>query len=71
MIGKLLGIGKEKQGNIAGFVLIVLLCFLGAELMWGVDTATFSKKDAVAAIASLITLTLGFVFGQKASSNSD
>jgi len=70
-MGKFLGLGKEKQGNIAGFALTIFLCLLAAELIWGGDTPTFSKKDAVTAIAGLITLTLGFVFGQKASSNSD
>ncbi len=63
----LFGLGGEKAGNIAAFALIVSFLFFGIILVWGQDTPTFSKKEELAMVLSIITLALGYVFGRSTS----
>ena len=65
MMGWLLGSGSEKPGNIAGFVVVVSFFLFGGLLIWGLDTPSLSKKDALLLVASFITLSLGYIFGRS------
>ncbi|MGO9232829.1 MAG: hypothetical protein ACLP4V_01590 [Methylocella sp.] len=67
LMGRIFGFASEKPGNIAGFLLIVFSCVFCLELVWGVDSPSLSKKDALSLIGGFITLTIGFVFGHTTS----
>src|SRR5438309_3194304 len=64
-MGWLLGSGTEKPGNIAGLVVVVSFLLLAGVLVFGADTPSFSKKDALLLVASFITLSLGYIFGRS------
>ena len=78
-LGKFFGGRQEKAGNISAIVL--LLCFLALAAVWLSDVGfqyycTTRKLDppalpldhAVAGIASIITLILGYLFGSNQGS---
>jgi hypothetical protein len=66
-MGRLFGSVAEKPGNIAGFAIVVFSAMFGGVLIWGVDTASMSKKDCLVLIGGFISLTLGFIFGRSTS----
>lgn len=68
LLGKLFGGGSEKNGNIAGFVLIISFGALGLIAYLVPSLVEQYAREIVTAIFSLITLTVGYIFGQKSSS---
>ena len=71
LMGRLFGSVAHKPGNIAGFALIMFSIIFVAVLIWGVDSTSLSKKDALTIVASFITLSLGFIFGHSRSGAPD
>lgn len=66
-MGRLFGIATEKPGNIAGFAIVVFSLMFAGVLIWGTDTPSLPKKEALTTVGSFITLTLGFIFGRTTS----
>lgn len=64
LMGKIFGAAGEKPGNIAGFIVVASFIVVAALIVWGEDTQSLSKRDAISIIAGFITLGLGFLFGR-------
>jgi hypothetical protein len=64
IIGVIFGTKDHVPNNVAALVALLSILLLIALLSLGSDTATLPKKDAMAGILSLITLSLGFLFGR-------
>jgi hypothetical protein len=64
LIGWFVGNKENVPNNVAGAVALITIVAFVAVLAVGEDTATVSKKDALAAITSILTLALGFLFGR-------
>jgi hypothetical protein len=63
-VGDWLGTSSSVPANIAGVVaLAASVCLIIAVLMWA-GASDFTHKDAAAALSSLITLALGYLFGR-------
>jgi hypothetical protein len=65
IFGRLFGGGLEKPGNVAGFAIIASFVFLAVVLIWGPDSTVFPKKELVTLFGSIITGSLGFLFGRS------
>lgn len=65
VMGGLFGSGDEKPGNIAGTVIVGSFLLFTAIIIWGSDSPSLSKKDALAIVAGFITLGLGYIFGRS------
>lgn len=68
IMGRLFGSASDKPGNIAGFAIVVFSTMFAGVLIWGNDTPSLSKKDALVLIGGFISLTLGFIFGRSTTS---
>ena len=67
-LGHVFGEALNKPGNIAGFLIVVLVLLMGAILIFMQETPSLSKKDALTVVGGFISVTLGFVFGRTTSS---
>jgi hypothetical protein len=66
-IGWLFGSSSEKNGNIAGMSLIVLLLTFVCIIFFYPSNTDLTKKDAVTIVAGIITTILGFIFGRASA----
>ncbi|WP_429930703.1 hypothetical protein [Agrobacterium vitis] len=65
LIGNVLGSSNSVPHNVAAIISIsASLVLIIAVLLWA-GGADFGYKDAVAALSSLITLTVGYLFGRS------
>jgi hypothetical protein len=63
-VGDLLGSSSNVPANIAGIIALTAgLVFVVAVILWAGNT-DFTHKDGAAALSSLITLALGYLFGR-------
>ena len=67
LMGWIFGLGNEKPGNIAGFVVVASLLLFGLVLAYGSDSPSLSKKDVLLIVAGFISVSLGFLFGRATS----
>lgn len=65
LVGRVIGAGGEKQGNIAFIMLGIFIVLLALILFFYNDAPTISRKEALAIVGGFITLTLGYVFGKN------
>jgi hypothetical protein len=63
-LGRLFGNATEKPGNIAGLLILLCLCLLG--LIWYLRPSDFPITDVVGKLATILTLTVGYLFGHVA-----
>jgi hypothetical protein len=68
VIGRLFGGASEKPGNFAGFAVVISFVSIGGILAFMPDTDGFTRKDAVLIFVSIITLSLGYIFGRSGAS---
>ena len=62
-LGRLWGSSSEKAGNIAGFLLIVLVLYLGIMIFYFAESKIFD--DVFGTMTSIVTLILGYLFGKR------
>lgn len=72
--GHVFGARSEKSGNIAGLLVIVALAFIGFAYFAPAkpvlpNEASILPKDFLAALVSLVTLALGYLFGRNSRSD--
>jgi hypothetical protein len=65
VLGRFFGSKSGAPANAASFVVYAAFATIAAILVFGVDAASFTKKDSVIAISNLLTLALGFLFGKS------
>jgi uncharacterized membrane protein YtjA (UPF0391 family) len=64
LLGRLFGGKTGAPANTASLLVFIAFLVLVFLLIWGEDTPTFSRKDAVSLLSSFITLALGYLFGK-------
>ena len=62
-LGLLWGSASEKAGNIAGFLLIILVLYLGIMIFCFPESKIFD--DVFGTMTSIVTLILGYLFGKR------
>jgi len=70
LVGKVFGDASNKSGNIAGLSVLASFLLFACVLIWGEDTASLTKKDALLLVSSFVTLTLGNLFGQSSANKN-
>lgn len=66
-LGKLLGGGDEKPGNIAAVVLFIAMIALAIVLLVSVLKPEAQLREAITGFFGIITTTIGYIFGRKTS----
>ncbi len=64
-IGKFIGSSNSAPRNVASIIAILASVVLIIAVTCWAGKADFGYKDAVAALSSLITLTIGYLFGRS------
>jgi hypothetical protein len=63
-VGEWLGSTQNVPSDIAGVIaLVASIVLIGAVSLWA-GTSDFTHKEAIAALSSLVTLALGYLFGR-------
>lgn len=69
LIGKFLGAGSEKAGNVAAIVILFSFCAVAVAFFYGGDGGKQRLDDAffkvLSAFSGLIGLALGYLFGSS------
>jgi hypothetical protein len=65
-IGNLIGSANSVPSNIAGVIAVVGSLALILSIVCWSGSNDFTRKDGVAALSSLITLVIGYLFGKVA-----
>lgn len=63
-LGHWLGSTQNVPANIAGIIAILAAVVMIFSVAYWAGTSDFTHKDAVAALSSLVTLALGYLFGR-------
>jgi hypothetical protein len=66
-MGRVFGSGDEKVGNIAGAVLIVSIAAVLLLLWLSAVYPDAKLSEAIAGFFTVITTTVGYIFGRKSS----
>lgn len=66
-IGHLLGSSNSVPRNVAAIISLVVTVALVFSVVNWAGVADFAYKDAVSALSSLVTLTVGYLFGRSAN----
>jgi hypothetical protein len=66
-IGHLLGSSSSVPRNVAAIIALVATVTLVFSVVRWAGVADFAYKDAVSALSSLVTLTVGYLFGRSAN----
>lgn len=67
LVGRIFGSGDEKAGNIAGIVLVSSLVAVLFLLWISAAYPTAKVSEAIAGFFTIITTTVGYIFGRQAS----
>ena len=67
IVGRLFGSINHIPGNVAGIAVVASFVLVAVVLFWFPDSQSQTKKDALAIVASFISLSLGFLFGRSSS----
>jgi hypothetical protein len=63
-VGAWIGSTQNIPANIAGIIaLVASIVLIGAAFLWA-GASDFTHKEAIAALSSLVTLALGYLFGR-------
>ncbi|UXS09215.1 hypothetical protein [Agrobacterium tumefaciens] len=66
-VGRVFGSGDEKAGNIAGIVLVVCIAAVLFLLSLAAVYPEAKLSEAIAGFFTVITTTVGYIFGRKSS----
>lgn len=64
LIGKIFGSRNSVAENVAAIIALSSSLALIASVVWWGGSQEFSREKAVASLSSLITLTIGYLFGR-------
>lgn len=64
IVGYFFGVKDHVPNNVAAFVAVSAIALLAGVIAFANDTASLTRKDSAAIAVSLISLSVGFLFGR-------